>query len=558
MTRTISVSNLPGAFVTIAEAIAAADGETTIVVAGGVYPEAITIDAGHVSIVAADGPGTVVIGAADLGRPTVDVRGGTVSVKALTLKSSAGSPALFVARGTVRLDKCTINAPRATAVVGRSRAVVDLRGCTIDGADCGLDLEDCGGTIVESNIAHITSDGVTVRAYADPVLRDTVISRCGARGVYAYQSGKPRLESCEISQTGGPAVLASHRGAPAVRRTWIHDCQGPGIAFGANCGGQVEQCRIENTAEPAIDVAPGANPDIEQARATMKVGVGTGGSKGSQQGETIEALLAELDALVGLAGVKDEVRALVDEIQVNEWRREAGLGVSSSSQHLIFAGAPGTGKTTVARIYGRLLSAMGVLPKASLREVSRRDLVGQYVGHTAERTAHVFEEALGGVLFIDEAYTLSRSFGSGADFGQESIDTLVKLMEDHRDSIAVIAAGYTDEMQSFLDTNPGLASRFAKTVVFENYADEELVLIISHMAQSADYVCDEAALQAVMEHFKATPRTQNFGNAREARRLFERMRQAQAQRLRAASRRPDLSELRAINTDDVAAAITRT
>jgi len=222
---------------------------------------------------------------------------------------------------------------------------------------------------------------------------------------------------------------------------------------------------------------------------------------------------------------------------------------------VIFAGAPGTGKTTVARLYGKLLAALGVLPEGAFKEGSRRDLVGQSLGHTAEKTSAAFEEARGGVLFIDEAYTLSRSMGSGGDFGQESIDTLVKLMEDHRHEIAVIAAGYTHEMTDFLATNPGLASRFSKTVVFENYSPEELVRIVRRMCAADDYLLGPDLEAALLRHFSGIERDANFGNAREARKLFEGVRKAQAQRLRTLGRRPSLDELRMLQHADLAAVI---
>src|SRR5262249_48653127 len=224
----------------------------------------------------------------------------------------------------------------------------------------------------------------------------------------------------------------------------------------------------------------------------------------------VDELLAELDAMVGLTGVKAEVHSLIDELQVNEWRRSAGLSVSSGSNNLIFTGAPGTGKTTVARIYGKLLDALAVLPHGGFREVSRRDLVGQYLGHTAEKTASVFEEAKGGVLFIDEAYTLSRSAGSN-DFGQESIDTLVKLMEDHRHEIAVIVAGYTREMAEFLDANPGLASRFSKSIEFANYAPEDLLVITKRMTAADDYRLTESTEPVLLEYFRQMQHDPNFG-----------------------------------------------
>jgi SpoVK/Ycf46/Vps4 family AAA+-type ATPase len=205
----------------------------------------------------------------------------------------------------------------------------------------------------------------------------------------------------------------------------------------------------------------------------------------------------------------------------------------------------------VARIYGQLLKALGVLPGGDFKEVSRRDLVGQYIGHTAEKTTSVFEQALGGVLFIDEAYTLSRSAGASADFGQEAIDTLVKLMEDHRDNVAVIVAGYTDDMADFLDANAGLASRFAKTLEFENYSPDELVLIVRRIARNDDYLLGAGLDEALLEWFGQIERDQNFGNAREARKLLEGMRKVQSGRLRALGRMPSRDDLRTLVLDDL-------
>jgi SpoVK/Ycf46/Vps4 family AAA+-type ATPase len=195
-----------------------------------------------------------------------------------------------------------------------------------------------------------------------------------------------------------------------------------------------------------------------------------------------------------------------------------------------------------------------VLPGGDFKEVSRRDLVGQYIGHTAEKTTSVFEQALGGVLFIDEAYTLSRSAGTSADFGQEAIDTLVKLMEDHRDQVAVIVAGYTGDMVNFLDANAGLASRFAKTLEFENYSPAELVLIVQRIARNDDYLLAPGLDEALWEWFEQIERDQNFGNAREARKLLEGMRKAQSGRLRGLGRMPSRDDLRTLVLDDLLAA----
>jgi hypothetical protein len=383
------------------------------------------------------------------------------------------------------------------------------------------------------------------------------VAGCGYRGIYIYQGARPTIERCDISATGDAGISVAYQGAPTITDSWIHQTRGVGIAFGAGSGGTVRGTRVEDTAAPGIQVDDAANPDIQapdQASHLPKVGAGGVEGAAGRDTEQLDKLLAELDSMIGLVSVKDEVRALIDEIQVNEWRRAEGLAVGAAGHHLIFTGAPGTGKTTVARIYGQLLKALGMLPNGQFREVSRRDLVGQYIGHTAEKTTSVFEEALGGVLFIDEAYTLSRSAGTSADFGQEAIDTLVKLMEDHRDQVAVIVAGYTAEMRDFLDANSGLASRFAKVLEFENYAPDELVMIVNRIAHNDDYLLAPGVGDALLEWFGQIERDQSFGNAREARKLLEGMRKSQAGRLRALGRVPSRDDLRTLVLDDLLAA----
>jgi SpoVK/Ycf46/Vps4 family AAA+-type ATPase len=250
--------------------------------------------------------------------------------------------------------------------------------------------------------------------------------------------------------------------------------------------------------------------------------------------DAAEPLLAQLHGLVGLAAVKQEVANLVGLHRVAQRRADAGLPRPPMSRHLVFAGAPGTGKTTVARLYGQILSALGVLSTGQLVETSRADLVAEHIGGTAVKTTQKFTEALGGVLFIDEAYTLKPiEGGSGHDFGREAVDTLVKLMEDHREEVVVIVAGYSPQMRQFMTGNPGLASRFSRTIEFDSYTTEELVTIVDHLCSTHHYVLEYDTRSALARLFDAMPRTESFGNARVARKLFEEMIGRQAYRLSA-------------------------
>ncbi len=274
----------------------------------------------------------------------------------------------------------------------------------------------------------------------------------------------------------------------------------------------------------------------------------------SRSGEVaLRKALRELDALVGLAVVKKQVKELTALVRVQKLRRAAGLPVAVMSHHLVFRGNPGTGKTTVARLIGRIYAALGVVPEGHVIETDRAGLVAEYVGQTAIKTSDVFAKARGGILFIDEAYTLARDAGTASGFGQEAIDTLVKLMEDHRDDTVVIAAGYPVEMDTFITANPGLRSRMPRTVDFPDYTDEELLLIFTGLCRGTGYTATASAKARVRALLAGSQRGPSFGNGRAVRTLFEQAVQTQALRL-TADRRPTKGELRALTGDDVAPA----
>ncbi len=254
--------------------------------------------------------------------------------------------------------------------------------------------------------------------------------------------------------------------------------------------------------------------------------------KAGEKEETLEALMAELDGLIGLEDVKREVHSLINLIKVRKLREEHGLKVMDMSFHMVFTGNPGTGKTTVARLIARIYKKLGFLSKGQLIETDRSGLVAGYVGQTAGKVTEVVTGALGGILFIDEAYALARK-GMDNDFGREAIDTLVKLMEDNRDDLVVIVAGYTDEMHDFLTSNPGLISRFNKYIDFPDYTDEELMAILAMNAERQGYAVCEEANAVVLDMLKAMTVSDrlDFGNARGMRNTLEKMVQEQANRL---------------------------
>ena len=303
---------------------------------------------------------------------------------------------------------------------------------------------------------------------------------------------------------------------------------------------------------PAPDSKSGKQNEKESPAPEQKVAEDAA-EKESEPPEQIEDLKKELDELIGLEGIKREVNNLINMVTVYNLRKQNGLKTVDMSLHMVFSGNPGTGKTMIARLMARIYKSLGVLSKGHLIEVDRSGLVAGYIGQTATKTAEVIEKAKGGVLFIDEAYTLS-SGKADNDFGQEAIDTLLKAMEDNREDLIVIVAGYDGLMDELIHSNPGLESRFNRYLHFDDYSIDEMMAILDLQLKKGQYTLTEGARASIREYLvDANTGSIAFGNARGVRNIFERLLVAQANRLSTAA---DLTRetLMTIVEEDVTAA----
>ncbi|MGP9680874.1 AAA family ATPase [Brachybacterium sp. AOP3-A1-3] len=307
-----------------------------------------------------------------------------------------------------------------------------------------------------------------------------------------------------------------------------------------------------------------SNPWPEPARATVDGAAAPAGPEqqsvntAEPRAENLDEVLAELDSLPGLESVAGQVRVLANRVRLNTERERRGMAVSEMGMHAVFVGPPGTGKTTVARIWGRVLAATGLLPSGHVIETDRSGLVGQHVGETAQKTTEVIDRAKGGVLFVDEAYSLTPDGPASNDFGSEAVDVLLKRMEDERDAFCVIVAGYPQEMRRFLESNTGLLSRFAQTMEFPNFDATALATIFTRMATKADYALapdGQQLLFAALARLADAPPT-GWANARSLRALLSAMVDAQTERL---AHESDLGsiDLGLLTAEDVRAAVDK-
>ncbi|MFB8112496.1 right-handed parallel beta-helix repeat-containing protein [[Kitasatospora] papulosa] len=509
----------------------------------------------------------------------------------LTVRDCDGPGLLLEEDSAPELDRLeVIGGTPAVAVVGGANPLL-RRARLVEPSGDGIAVtKDARGRAEDCEIVRPTGAGVRVASGSTLYLAGGGVSDPATSGLVVEDGGNVTVRDFRVETAGEEGVVVAAGGELTANRTAVHAPKGHGyliregaLASLSGCeatGGSQDGFRVESTAPVSlvnchareneggglVQTVPGDRLAVDGLNSVSngkRDAWGTGSAENTDPAgsgaadapppDRADGPLGALNALIGLENVKQQVRTLVNLTQLAQRREQLGMSAPPMSRHLIFAGPPGTGKTTVARLFGAILAELGSLRSGHLVEVSRADLVAQVVGGTAIKTTETFQRALGGVLFVDEAYTLAADSGNGgADFGREAVDTLLKLMEDHRDDVVVVAAGYSREMDSFLASNPGLASRFSRTVEFENYSVPDLVAIMESMCTQHQYELGEGTAAALAAHFEAMPRDAGFGNGRAARGVFEEMVDRQAVRL-AEQQQVSEHDLRLLLPEDVSA-----
>jgi Holliday junction resolvasome RuvABC ATP-dependent DNA helicase subunit/nitrous oxidase accessory protein NosD len=483
--------------------------------------------------------------------------GGAPSIARSTVRGSEQIAVRVMAESQVLLEEVTVDGPGAGIGAYGWSSLAMHGGSVGAGRGAAIELREASKAVVErAFLRAVEGTGLLLDTGTVATLESSSLERCGA-----LVGGQAELTARNLQVSDAPehGVSVLTAGSLSMAGGRVQGSRRHGVSVQAGARARLVGCRVAGSGGRALDDASDggvelrdceirddetdlARQDHEGAREDRAAVAGDQAAVTEEEAPRERwqqhsvhngtGPIAELENLVGLASVKAEVRGLINLIQMAQRREQMGLPMPPMSRHLVFAGPPGTGKTTVARIYGAVLAELGVLPRGHMVEVARADMVAQIVGGTAIKTTEVVNKALGGVLFIDEAYTLTnQSKGNGPDFGREAVETLMKLMEDHRNELVVIAAGYSEHMEQFLSSNPGMASRFSRTIEFPNYSVDELVTIVRGMCAAHQYDLAEATVGALTDYFEQVPKGPTFGNGRVARKVFEAMVNNQASRL---------------------------
>ncbi|MEU7906148.1 right-handed parallel beta-helix repeat-containing protein [Actinoplanes sp. NPDC049118] len=520
---------------------------------------------------------------------------GMPTFEGLTVRGTSEHVAVVAGTSTVAFARLRVETDSGAGVVAGEGSQVDFTDVELDLAGAvGVQVDDGaqatfsdaritttrqpavsvrGGSRVTLGSALLRGGGLVVGDGVEAVVRDSEVVGAGGDGIQVAAGGTLTATRCRVRDSGGHGVGVDPGGRATMTECEVLGSGGDGVHADTAEPVRLIRCMVQGSAGVPVfrpdqhqvvveDLTTGARRE-ERAGYPAVVPLppeagGDGTAVGDEhddaeraEGMELTGPLAELDVLIGLDGVKKEVKGLINLIRMSQLRQQMGLPMPPMSRHLVFAGPPGTGKTTVARLYGAVLAELGILAKGHMIEAARADLVGQYIGSTAIKTTELVTKAMGGVLFVDEAYTLTAgSGGSGPDFGQEAIDALMKMMEDHRDELVVIVAGYSELMEQFLQSNPGLASRFTRTIEFPNYRVDELVTIATNLCRKHYYELTDEAVESLTAYFERVPKGPTFGNGRVARKLFESMVSNQASRLAVAPPARD-SELNRLTEADL-------